>query len=208
MPAEPAIKGAAIAKLIEDVQEYLARNEADRERLEAGLSRKTLSVLESKVEIGNWYPVDLYDELTELIWQAEGGRRPDYLRQRGENMMKRLMEAGMYQQLDFVKRVEGDMPDRLTREGILRYCRLIGSVTGAIRNFGKDSWEWSPDDPNIMHHHTREAAAVSEAMCLVSEGSETYLVQLIRPGAPPVRSERLAPDHILHRADYSGAFES
>jgi hypothetical protein len=207
MPDSPSIKGAAIAKLIADVHECLGRDEATRARLEAGLSAETLEMLERKIELGNWYPIAQYDELTELIWRELGDRRPDYLRQRGVDLMVRLMEGGMYQQLEFVKRMEGESSRRASRESILGSCRMIGSVTGAIRNFGQDTWEWSADDPNIMHHHTREASAVSEAMCLVSEGSETYLVQLTRPSAPPVRARRLAPDHILYVADYTGGFE-
>jgi hypothetical protein len=53
MPAEPSIKGAAIAKLIEDVQLCLSRNEADRIRLEAKLSPETVRMLQGKVEIGS-----------------------------------------------------------------------------------------------------------------------------------------------------------
>ncbi len=208
MPAAPSIKGAAISRLIEDVQECLARNEADRGRLEAGLSPETLTMLESKAEIGAWYPIEQYNELTALIWREEGDQRPDYMRQRGENMMKRLMEAGLYQQLDSMKRIEGEAREGLSHSGILRSCRLVGSVVGTIRNFGDDTWEWSADNPNLMHHHTRDASAVSEAMRLVSEGSETYLVRVARPNAPPVRAQRLAPDHILYVSNYTGVFLS
>jgi hypothetical protein len=78
MPREPSIKGAAIAKLIEDVQACLARSETDRTRLEANLAPETVRMLEGKVEIGNWYPVGMYNEFTDLIWQEEGGGRSDY----------------------------------------------------------------------------------------------------------------------------------
>ena len=136
MPAEPSLKGAAIAQLIADVQTCLSRSEADRARLEAKLSPDTVRMLDGKVEIGNWYPVGMYNELTDLIWREEGRGSPDYLRQRGEKMMKRLMEAGLYQQLDFLERIHRGFQEKITRDDIQRTCRLIGSVSGSIRNFG------------------------------------------------------------------------
>jgi hypothetical protein len=202
MPAAPSIKGAAIAKLIEDVQVWLSRSEADRRRLEARLSPETVRMLEGKVEIGNWYPVGMYNELTDLIWQEEGGGRSDYLRQRGEKMMKRLMEGGLYQQLDFLDRIDRGLQEKITRDDVQRTCRLIGSVSGAIRNFGKDTWAWDPDNPGCMIHHLRDAMHFSEMLRLVSEGSENFVVQTICSGAPQVTSERVAPDYIVYRSDY------
>lgn len=204
MPAEPSIKGAAIAKLIEDVQACLACSETDRVRLEANLSPETVRMLEGKVEIGSWYPVGMYNELTDLIWQEEGGGDPDYLRQRGEKMMKRLMEAGLYQQLDFLDRIDRGLQAKLTRDDIQRTCRLIGSVSGAIRNFGKDTWTWDPDHPGCIVHHLHDALHFSEMLRLVSEGSENFVVQTICPGSPRVTSERVAPDYIVYCSDYRG----
>jgi len=204
MPAEPSIKGAAIAKLVEDVQCCLSRSEAVRNRLEARLSAETVRMLEGKVEIGCWYPVGMYNELTDLIWQEEGGGDWDYLRQRGEKMMKRLMDEGLYQQLDFLDRIDRGLQDKITREDVQRTCRLIGSVSGAIRNFGKDSWAWHPKKRGIMVHHLRDALHFSEMLRLVSEGSENFVVQTLSPGAPRVTSERVAPDYIVYLSDYSG----
>ena len=68
--------------------------------------------------------------------EEEGEGRDDYLRQRGEKMMKRLMEAGLYQQLDFLERIHRGFQEKITRDDIQRTCRLIGSVSGSIRNFG------------------------------------------------------------------------
>ena len=202
MPTEPSLKGASIAQLVADVQACLSRSEVDRVRLEARLSPETLRVLEGKVEIGNWYPVHMYNELTDLIWQEEGGGSSDYLRLRGEKLMKRLMEAGLYQQLDFLDRIARGLQEKVTRDDIQRTCRLIGSVSGSIRNFGKDTWDWDPDTPGRIIHHLRDAFHFSEMLRLVSEGSENFVVQTICGDAPRVTSERVAPDYIVYRSDY------
>jgi hypothetical protein len=117
--------------------------------------------------------------------------------------MKRLMEAGLYQQLDFLDRIDRGLQEKITRDDVQRTCRLIGSVSGAIRNFGKDSWIWDPDNPGFMVHHLHDALHFSEMLRLVSEGSENFVAQTLCPGAPRVTSERVAADYIVYLSDYS-----
>jgi hypothetical protein len=50
---EPSIKGAIIAKLVEDAQGLLRQSDGLRERIEAELSQGTLALLEEKVAIGS-----------------------------------------------------------------------------------------------------------------------------------------------------------
>jgi hypothetical protein len=207
MAVEPSVKGAAIGRLVEDAKKLMARNEADRERIEAQLRSETLALLEGEVETMRWYPIEQYTEMTELLWREEGDRRIEYLHQRGENLMNRLMEGGLYQQLDYVRSKGPSNRKNVTRENILRACRLIGSVTGAIRNFGRDSFEWDRDYPDRVLHHVWEATHFPEVMRLVGEGCETFLLRFIRPDAPTVNSQRLTPDHIVYTPDYSGVLE-
>ena len=94
----------------------------------------------------------------------------------------------------------------MTPEDVLRTCRLVGSITGTIRNFGEDSWEWNPERPGQMLHHVRNAAHFPEVLRFVSEGAEGYLVGLHRPNAPAVTSERRTADHLVFVSEYSGLF--
>jgi len=202
-----SIKGVLLTKLVDDVRALLERRQAGRERLEACLSAGSLELLEGKVEIGRWYPIEQYTEISELIWKEEGGGRLEYLRQRGEEAMKRLMEAGLYQQIDYLRQEDRGLRTLLTRKELLRSCRLVGSITGALINFTKQTWEWDPENPEIMRHQICEATHYPEVMRHVQEGVETFLVRLARPGAPPVTSERVRPDHIVFYYDYTGVFE-
>jgi hypothetical protein len=208
MGAAPSIKGVLLTKLVDDVQALLERSEADRERLEARLSAGNLTLLEGKVEISRWYPIEQYTELTELIWAEEGGGRVGYLHRRGENAMKRLMEAGLYQQIEYLSRQDEGLRALPSRNEVLRSCRLVGSITGALLNFGANTWDWDPENPDIMLHQVREAAHYPEVLRTLQEGTLTFLVRLARPDAPAVTSERIAPDHIVFTYDYTGAFES
>ena len=218
MAAEPSVKGAWITRLVEDVKKLLARNEPDRAKLEAQLSSETLALLEGEVEIGRWYPVAQYTELTELLWREEGDRSIVYLHQRGEDAMRRLMEAGLYQQLDYLKRhapgnrdnlPQEDLPrtTQRLREDILRVVRLVGTVSGSMRNIGRDSIEWDPDHPDRLLWHHREAADMPEVARLVGEGLVTFLLRYVWLDAPQVTSHRVTPDHIVYIADYRGFFE-
>ena len=183
----------------------LARNEPDRERLEAQLSEESRALLAGKPEMGRWYPIEHYTEITALLWREEGGGGIEYLHRRGANILEKLMDAGLYQQLDYMNRQGSGTQRRATRDDILRTCRLVGSITGAVRNFGCDSWEWDADQPDCMLHHVREASHFPEVLRFVSEGAETYLVRQHRKESPPVRSERRTADHIVFTSDFSGA---
>ena len=208
MGAAPSIKGVLLTKLVDDVQALLERSEADREWLEARLSAGSLTLLEGKVEISRWYPIEQYTELTELIWAEEGGNRVGYLHRRGESAMKRLMEAGLYQQIEYLSRQDEGLRALPSRNEVLRSCRLVGSITGALLNFGSNTWDWDPENPEIMLHLVREATHYPEVLRYLQEGTLTFLVRLARPDAPAVTSERITPDHIVFTYDYTGAFES
>lgn len=207
MSERPSIKGVLLTKLVDDVQALLDRSEADRDRLSARLSAGNLELLDGKVEISRWYPIEQYTELTELIWAEEGERRLEYLHRRGENAMKRLMEGGLYQQIEYLSRRDAGFRALPSRSEVLRSCRLVGSITGALLNFGTHSWDWDPENPDIMLHQVREATHYPEVLRYLQEGTLTFLVRLARAEAPPVTSERPAPDHIVFAYDYRGAFD-
>ncbi len=207
MSAAPSIKGVLMAKLVDDLLALMERSEADRGRLEAQLSASTLELVDAKVEIGKWYPIEQYTELTEFLWREEGSSRAEYLHQRGENALKRLMEAGLYQQFEYLKREDGAFRTRPSRADLLRSCRLVGSIMGALLNFGEQTWDWDPKDSDIMLHQVRQAADYPEVLRYMQEGVLTYLVRLARPDAPAVTSKRLTPDHLVFAYDYTGAFE-
>jgi hypothetical protein len=206
MAAGPSIKGATIQRLVDDARAFLERSGADRERLAGQLSSEAAALLEHKLDMGRWYPITAYTEITELLWREEGGGDVAYLHRRGENIMRTLMEAGLYQQLEYLNRRGSNRAIAVTPEELLRTSRLVGSITGTIRNFGKDSWEWQPDRPGQMLHHVRDAADFPEVLRFVSEGAESYLVGLHLPDSPAVRSERRAPDHLVFVSDYSAFF--
>lgn len=207
MGQRPSIKGVLLSKLVPDVQELLERNEAARERLLAPLSAGSVELLEGKVEIGRWYPIEQYAEITDLIWQEEGDGSPAYLQRRGAEAMQRLMDGGLYQQLRYLGREDGGFRTPVTREQVLRDCRLVGSVTGALINFTEQSWDWDPARPDVLLHEIREATDFPDCMRHIHEGVETLLVRLARPDAPAVTSERPTRDHIVFTYDYTGVFE-
>lgn len=205
---EPSIKGAVIAKLVEDAQALLERSGDARERLETELSAETLALLDHKLAIGSWYPIAQYRELTELLWREEGDGRIEYLHERGRVIIQRLMEGGLYQQLNYLAPGEGRLQEQRTREQLLTSTKLVGSIMGAILNFSKHSWRFDPDRPDHMLHEISEAADYPDVLRFVQEGVETFLVRLGWPEAPPVTSERVAPDRIVFTSDYTGAFDS
>ena len=82
----------------------------------------------------------------------------------------------------------------------------LGSITGALINFTKQTWDWDLENPEIMLHRVREATHYPDVLSHVQEGVETFLVRLTRPDAPPVISERVTPDQVVFYYDYTGVF--
>jgi hypothetical protein len=193
-------------KLVDDVRALLERSGANRERLEARLSAGTLALLEEKVEVSRWYPIEQYTEISELLWKEEGGNRVEYLQRRGDDAMNRLMEGGLYQQIDYLKRQDGGLRTLPSRDELLRTCRLVGSIIGTLFNFTTQTWDWDPEKPEILLHQVHEATHYPEVLRHVQEGALTFLVRLARHDAPAVTSERVAPDHVVFAYDYTGAF--
>jgi len=118
------------------------------------------------------------------------------------------MEAGLYQQIDYVTREDGGLRTPPSRDELLRSCRLAGSVIGALFNFTEQTWDWDPQNSAILLHQVRQATHYPEVLRHVQEGMVTFLVRLARPDAPPVTSKRVAPDHIVFAYDYTGVFEA
>ena len=118
------------------------------EQLTARLSRGALEMLEEKVDIGRWYPIQIFCELLDLDWELGGRGDPNYMREEGEQAAERLFQSGIYQQLSYAERVERVR----ARDALIRQAKLITTITGTLYNFltfevrlDADNGERAPD---------------------------------------------------------------
>lgn len=159
MAAIPSIKGTVFLGLVEDVQKLLARNVLKREELGRWLQAKDLGAIDSPVHAHEWYDIRVYARLSELLRDVEGKGRNEYLVKRGERSARRLLDGGLYSQLEYLQTAsfgrKSDPSERFAAFG--RDLARTTTLSASILNFSK--WAAKPDP----RHPSRWLMEVSEA---------------------------------------------
>lgn len=203
---EPSIKGSALVGVIDDINRLRASGRIDGALLEARLTPADRSLLDEAVQAARWYPIDAYGRLTELLLEVEGGGRLTYLKERGANTARRLIEAGIYQQLDRASGADDVDPSTLSPEEqgreFTRTVRLTVSLSGSIFNFGRWSVGEDPDHRDRLRILIEDAAAMPDAAIHTIEG----FINAIGEHSPPVKhlrwtGARTASDRIAYVMD-------
>lgn len=101
------IKGAAFESAVADILRLVDERRLTRGELEARLTIEDLGVLDVKVQPAQWYPLDTYGRLTEMLLRTEGGGRIEYLLERGRNAARRLEASGVYSQISATEKTWG-----------------------------------------------------------------------------------------------------
>jgi hypothetical protein len=158
-------------------------------QLAARLSQGALRMLEEKVDIGRWYPIEVFGELLDLDWEVGGQRDPKYMREEGEKAAERLFQSGIYQQLSYAERVERVK----AREALIRQARLITTITGTLYNFLEFKVRL---DGNELEVHYGNAEAFSEALRFTTEGFMNQINRRQRSSAQWL-SKRVRPDLVV-----------
>jgi hypothetical protein len=172
MPTLPSIKGSVFAGLVEDIQKLLAQKKLKREELTRWLAPKDLVHLDAPVQPFEWYDIRSYDNMSLLLRDVEGGGRNEYLRQRGARNAKRLLEAGLYQQLEYTHRTlfarESDKNARFEAFG--RDLARLTTISASILNFGRASHKPDPDRKMRWIIENTQAKPYPETLIWASDG--------------------------------------
>ena len=200
---EPAIKGSVFRGVIDDLRRLRDEGAIAPEKLEDRLTTEERDWLDSEVCPGTWYPIESYARLTDLLCEIEAGDPIPYFRGRGAKNAQRLIESGLYTQLEFLKRWErvSSAGEAVDPEAILnnyqRSLRLVITLARSIYNVGEWTSELDPDRSNRARIEIRDAAAYSENMRHAIEGFLNECVRSVRFEVKHLyTSERVAPDHI------------
>ena len=200
MGAIPSIKGSVFAVVVEDVRKLLARGAVSPREAERWLQPDDLRLLESEISVSHWYDVRAYARLNELLRDVEGKGSNEYLRQKGRETARRLGEAGVYAQLEYLKRakVAKATGPAARSEAFGRDLRLLASLSGSILNFSR----WTPmPDPGRGGRYLIEvsdAKDMPEVLCWRSDGFVNGMASL--HGNQDLWTwERPQPDRVLFR---------
>jgi hypothetical protein len=196
---QPSAKGTLVLGAAVSVRRLRERGAIAADALEARLSGPALELLDQKINIAGWYPVQAFCELMDLHWEVGGRRDPQFMRDEGARSADRLFDSGIYQQLQFAEKAERVQH----REDLARQSRLISSITGSLYNFLEISVlldEKRPDELQICYAN---AALFNEALRISTEG----FMNRINHRQNSTRrwtSERVAPDRVVFRMPLPG----
>jgi len=193
----PSIKGSIIDQLVVDVCALRDRSDEMAARVEQHLDEQTLELLDTKVNPVSWYPLTTYDQLTRLLLEVEGHGDVRYIRERGAAIGRRVMEQGLYQQLEFL-----DRQDRSAGfDAYLRDLKLIVTLQGAIVSTGTWTAERDPDYPNRVVLLARDVEGYPETLCHSTAGFMTGVSGLARTGGIEWSWDRPSANEVRYRMD-------
>jgi hypothetical protein len=189
--AEHSVKGSLMLGVVVIVRRHRKEGRITPQQLTARLGRGALEMLEVKVDIARWYPLQIFCELLELDWELGGRRDPDYMRKEGEQAAERLFRSGIYQQLSYADRVERVR----ARDALIRQAKLITTITGTLYNF-LESEVRLDDKGEELQIHYGNAAAFSEALRYTTEGFMNQINKRQNSSAQWA-SKRVRPDLVV-----------
>jgi hypothetical protein len=137
----PSIKGTLFAGVVEDLERALETGVLSRADVESTLESDDLTLIEEKVLPTGWYDIHAYHRIVGLLCEADGGAPEVYWHHRGVRAADRLVDAGIYQQMDYLGRMlSGKESDPSARFNALKKdLRLLLSIHSSVLNFGR--WE-------------------------------------------------------------------
>ena len=200
MALTPSIKGSVFAGVVENVNKAVSDSSLSPEELSRWLEPGDLELLESKILVAMWYDIRAYTRMNELLRDVEGQGSNEYLRARGQETAARLLEAGLYAQLEFLHRTEiaRTAGAQARFEAFGRDLRKLSTISSSILNFSK--WRSKPDPVQRDRYmiEVTEAIDFPEVLCWRSDGFINQMASLHGEGNL-WDWERPAPDLILFR---------
>lgn len=166
----PSIKGSIFALAIQDLLKLVESGQVSRDELERNLEPGDARYLSEPIGVSGWYDVRAYGRVLELLRDLEGNGENEYLRQRGARSAQTLLERGLYQQLEYLDRMQikaANDPDARFR-AFGRDLKLLLSMQ--LHNFGTRSVEVDPDHPHRYIIEFGDAEAYPEALCWTTDG--------------------------------------
>jgi hypothetical protein len=183
---------------VEAIHKLVEKRGLSEYELSRWLQPEDIALLGNRVQIALWYDIQSFARMNELLRDVEGGGSNEYLRKRGRASARALLEAGIYEQLEYLHRTQvASANDARSRfESFGRDLRVLTTLSGSIYNFS--CWTAKPDDTRVGHYRIEvsEAASFPEIACWRSDGFLNEMADC--HGHPELwRWERPTPELIL-----------
>ena len=200
MAQKPCIKGTAISDLVEDTRKLVSEGKISQREIEVRLTAEDRALLEEPVVASQWYGIQSFRRLTELLREVEGEGRDDYVEERGRARGHKLIEGGLYQQLEYLgrSRVKSAIDAKARFEAYGRDLKLLVTLSQSLLNFS--TWKVAPDPEHADRYRieVRDAADFPDVLGWASQGLIDAMAAV--HGMSGIwRWERVAPDFIVFR---------
>ena len=188
----PSVKGTIFQAVVDELNDYLRQGIIQSEELAARWKPDDLAYLDREIAIASWYPIDTYGRYLRFLCNRFGGGHREYLMEGGRQSARRVIEMGVYGQLD-------DRTERWDK----KVGRVLVTLGGSFYNFGRWVWEAFENDAGFRIEVQGVAAMPEEA----AARAHGFVEQLAgRAGGRPVKLDyrRPKPSQIIftaHRPD-------
>ena len=172
MAGQPSIKGSVFANVVEDVKKLLAGGDLKKGELARWLREEDILLLGQTIGAATWYDIRCYARMNELLRDVEGDGSNDYLRERGRESARRLLEAGFYAQMEFLSRTEVGRTTggRARFEAFGRDLRKLTTLSSSILNFSRWTPKPDPQQEGRYRIDVSEARDFPEVLAWRSDG--------------------------------------
>jgi hypothetical protein len=191
---EPAIKGTGMASLVADFAAARAAGRLDDTLIEARLEARDLEILDEKVLATEWYPIDSYARMLELLCEVMGDGRMQFHVQRGRIAGERILAGGIYHQLENAQKLK-QRDGEADAAGSM--ARLMLTVGNALYNFMEWHYERHEDSRHFSITLTG-AEKFPDSARFTIQGVIEYACEHLIDGRPAVTSERPEPGIIVY----------
>jgi hypothetical protein len=174
---KPSIKGTLFAGVVEDLDRALEQGTLSRADLEAALEAEDLALIQEKVVPTGWYDIHSYHRIVALLCEAEGDNVEVYWHHRGVRAADRLVDAGIYQQMDYLGRMlassEKDPTARF--HALKKDLRLLLSIHSSVLNFGTWKIEVDPDHDDRYRVEIHDVEGIPDGIFRACAGTFNQL---------------------------------
>jgi hypothetical protein len=128
----PAIKGGALKSLVLDARDGLQDGRISRVAANRALLPEDFQLLGEGIVDSEWYDVEVYRRLSMLVHEQLGGGDRSYFKKRGAAVAERLIGLGVYQQVEYLQRIEFAETLAVAHQNI----NLTATLWRSLFNFG------------------------------------------------------------------------
>jgi hypothetical protein len=204
MPLVPSVKGSVLVGVVEEVNKLLAQNTISRQEMTRWLTPEDIALLNQEIRVSEWYDVRALTHMSELLRDVNGKGDNEYLRWLGRRSARRLLDSGLYQQLEYLRDMQllKASDSRTRSEAFGRDLRLLATISGSIYNFTKIEPMPDPDHEGRYLIRVSEARDYPDVLAWRADGFMNEMAT--EHDDPNLWSwERTAPDVVLFRMNRS-----